>query len=360
MPPPATPTLTKDNRKRNGMSPWKDTVKRIAHKTPITRTLRKIVPHRHAVILRYHSIQEPGTAIYASPGICVSLEAFERHVRYFTRNYAVITLDEFRECRDSGRTPPNNPVIFTFDDGYADNLEAAKVLARHSASGTFYISAGYVESDRPFWLSELLCLLHFTQKQSFNLQTTDGDRMFPLQTREERTQAAQYVTDRIKQNDLTYRESVLESLRGKLWTPEVSALLDDVFLNWDQIREMKRIGMDIGSHTMTHANLPNAGFETARDEIVRSKACLEESIQSEVRHFSYPNGGPYKYFNNRIKNFVKEAGYWTSTTSINGLADLDGDPYEIHRTRIVTDLYQMDFEIESENLALSLRQLFRR
>jgi peptidoglycan/xylan/chitin deacetylase (PgdA/CDA1 family) len=38
-------------------------------------------------------------------------------------------------------------------------------------------------------------------------------------------------------------------------------------LTWDELREMHRLGMTIGAHTVTHPNLPSAGLEDAREEI---------------------------------------------------------------------------------------------
>jgi hypothetical protein len=52
---------------------------------------RRAVPSRQVAILRYHAVCDPHAG-YAEPGICVSPEAFEAHVRYLAHNYAVLPL----------------------------------------------------------------------------------------------------------------------------------------------------------------------------------------------------------------------------------------------------------------------------
>ena len=66
-------------------------------------------------------------------------------------------------------------------------------------------------------------------------------------------------------------------------------------------------GMTIGGHTMTHLNLPNADYKDAAYEIRECKKLIEKNTGKQVRHFSYPNGGNYDYYNNIVMDIVKNA-----------------------------------------------------
>ena len=68
--------------------------------------------------------------------------------------------------------------------------------------------------------------------------------------------------------------------RGKVAKAQLMTLQD-----W---RIWQSAGMDIGSHTQTHANLLDLSVETARKEITSSRQELEQVIGCEVRHFCYP------------------------------------------------------------------------
>ena len=122
--------------------------------------MRLARPHRGVAILRYHAVCDPAScAITPRSDICVSPADFERHVAYVARRYRVLPLPEVADAYRAGRTLPPNVVVFTFDDGYADNLEAARTLARHGATATFYLTAGCIGDGEPFWLSEVRMLV---------------------------------------------------------------------------------------------------------------------------------------------------------------------------------------------------------
>lgn len=55
-------------------------------------------------------------------------------------------------------------------------------------------------------------------------------------------------------------------------------------------RAWRAAGMDIGSHTRTHAKLTELSADQARDQIERSKSTLEDAIGCPVNHFCYPYG----------------------------------------------------------------------
>ncbi|MHB1605954.1 MAG: glycosyltransferase [Leptospirales bacterium] len=62
------------------------------------------------------------------------------------------------------------------------------------------------------------------------------------------------------------------------------------YLTIDQIRLMKKAGIDFGCHTHTHALLSRISPEEAVLEIRQAKKLLEEWTGGTVRMFAYPNG----------------------------------------------------------------------
>lgn len=102
------------------------------------------------------------------------------------------------------------------------------------------------------------------------------------------------------------------------------------YLAWDQVREMKAGGMNIGSHTLTHPDLEKCTTDRVNRELVDSKKLIEDKIGSEVTDFCYPSG---KY-NQEIVTQVENAGYKTATTVKSGIADQDSKLFELPRFRI--------------------------
>jgi peptidoglycan/xylan/chitin deacetylase (PgdA/CDA1 family) len=101
-------------------------------------------------------------------------------------------------------------------------------------------------------------------------------------------------------------------------------------MSTDDWRTWRDAGMDIGSHTRSHANLTKLSLEEAREEITLSKQELEHALGCEVRHFCYP----YGCFDTTHRHTVQQAGYATATTTKRGLVHAGDDPYTLRRIMV--------------------------
>ena len=309
--------------------------------------LRTIRPSSGLAILRYHAVCGPEGSEYAEPAICVTPAAFEQHVAYLTSNYRVIPLPEaVRLMRD--RTPlPLNAVAMTFDDGYADNLRAAHVLNRYGASATFYITAGCLSGEAPFWPSEIRQLVARVKAPAIELRAASRTVSIPCGTGAERRAAIRTLARLLKSNTIPVREGLREQLRQQAGPAEMRSPM----LTWDELREMHGLGMTIGAHTVTHPNLPSAGPVDAWQEISGSKARLEREIGAPVTMFSYPNGGAERYMTSEIAGLVRDAGFDAATTSWNGFAGPASDLYALERVQVQERLEDLAFTLEVERFA---------
>ena len=77
------------------------------------------------------------------------------------------------------------------------------------------------------------------------------------------------------------------------------------FVNLEQLKEMQANGIDIQSHTVNHKDLRNMSLQQARDELISSKAVLEDRMQHPVRYIAYPGG----FANKDIDTIAEESGY---------------------------------------------------
>jgi peptidoglycan/xylan/chitin deacetylase (PgdA/CDA1 family) len=100
-------------------------------------------------------------------------------------------------------------------------------------------------------------------------------------------------------------------------------------LTWDQAREMMKGGVTFGSHTRSHAYLPDLPSEDQLDEIRGSKRILEQQLGVSVDFLAYPIGG----FNERIKAAVREAGYKAACATNRGYDRYNKDVFELKRVR---------------------------
>ena len=325
-------------------------IKRIFLNSGLYSFIRLLKPNHSVAILRYHAIIDPDKNFYTTPAIALSPMEFERHVRYFASKYQILSLDEVVDCLTENRPLPKNSVVFTFDDGYADNLEAARILKKYQGNGTFYITTEPIDRKMRLWLAEVTYLFLKSSQKSFELKVEGNTTSFQLKNYTSRWQAIREIVRTIKSNDRIMRAKVLKQVLDQLGEPALLKEIEDLVLTWPQINEMADMGMVIAAHTLTHLNLPNADPDDAVREIIGSKSVLEEKIGRPVRHFSYPNSGPYDYYNETIRSYVVEAGFDSSCTSDNGFANHDSDIFALERVRTVPQLEEIIHNMEWDRL----------
>lgn len=313
---------------------------------------RQLRPDGQVAILRYHAITDPLTCAYASPSICTAPRDFERHAAYLARHYRVLPLPDVVSALRDGRSLPRHVVTITFDDGYADNLDAARVLARHGLSATFYLTAGCIGGGHPFWPAELRGLIRAIEAPRVTMtpkgrEPVEVDLVGPGA----RERAARTISRLYKSVPIAERERLRDQLRAV--APR--ARYADPMLSWDQAAAMVHLGMTIGGHTLTHPNLPSAGLADASAEIAGCRRLLEGRLGAPVTMFSYPNGGAERYYTPELQRVVREAGFASATTSSNGFAVRQSHLFALPRVQIANDLGGLLFALEVERFAFKPR-----
>ena len=130
-------------------------VKRLLHHGGLLRLARLLRQRTRALVLRYHAITPSAHDVnYATPSICLSVEAFRVQMRFLKRAYRVVPLDDLvRAIAHGGKLPPR-AVAVTFDDGYSDNYTlAGPVLRELQLPATVYLSTGTLDGGPPLWMS---------------------------------------------------------------------------------------------------------------------------------------------------------------------------------------------------------------
>lgn len=112
--------------------------------------------------------------------------------------------------------------------------------------------------------------------------------------------------------------------------------------NW---RAWLAAGMDVGSHTRTHADLTMLQPEEALQEISESKRELEEALTCEVRHFCYP----YGRFSAAHCRMVQQSGYATATTTQRGRVQTADDAFALRRVLVAraTTLFHFALKVDT-------------
>jgi peptidoglycan/xylan/chitin deacetylase (PgdA/CDA1 family) len=87
-------------------------------------------------------------------------------------------------------------------------------------------------------------------------------------------------------------------------------------MSFEEMRTWADEGMEVGSHTCSHANLNQLSLAEAGHELLQSKSDLENLLQKPVTQFCYP----YGHFSPEHEALVSQLGYSAATTTHRGRA----------------------------------------
>lgn len=87
------------------------------------------------MVLNYHKVDNKDISL------SINISDFDKHMKWLKeKGYNSITPDELYEFVVNGAQLPDNPVLITFDDGYADNYRNAyPILKKYGFKGTIFV-----------------------------------------------------------------------------------------------------------------------------------------------------------------------------------------------------------------------------
>lgn len=261
----------------------------------------------------------------------VDAQQFDQIVGWVCAWCNVLPLDEACVRLVAG-TLPSRAVAITFDDGYADNHDQAlPILRRHGVSATFFVATGFLDGGR-MWNDTVIeavrhCTLDQIDLRSIAPFAAAERAVWPIRTPTERALTIQAILGAIKYMQLAERLAVTESLASYLGVKPA----DDLMMTGDQVRLLRRQGMQIGAHTCSHPILAGLKAEQAREEIAVSKSVLEGLLGERVDLFAYPNGRPGQDYSEESVAIVRELGFSAAVSTAAGAARAGSDPFQLPR-----------------------------
>lgn len=101
-------------------------------------------------------------------------------------------------------------------------------------------------------------------------------------------------------------------------------------MGWKELKALKKRGITIGAHSMTHSDLSDLPPGRAWREIAGSKSALEKRLKRRIRFFAYPRGKTSE----TVKGLVKKAGFSMAFGILKGNIRRNDDPYDLRRVYI--------------------------
>jgi peptidoglycan/xylan/chitin deacetylase (PgdA/CDA1 family) len=135
-------------------------------------------------------------------------------------------------------------------------------------------------------------------------------------------------------NVLTHAAPVLHRLRMPAIAYVISGRLTGAgrsFLTCRDLKRLERLGVEVGSHTVSHSDLRTLSASDLRDELVSSRRGLERCLAHPVQWLAYPYGG----FDGEVLEQTQRAGYVLAATTVGGMDQRASRCLELQRFSIL-------------------------
>ncbi len=278
------------------------------------------------VILCYHRIGAGGIPYYSE----LPAHEFEKQMRFLSAHYRILPLERLlNEMGDS--SAKTQGVALTFDDGYRGLYnEALPILTQYKIPATVYLTAGAIESGDPAWYDKIFLTLLVYPRDFLEIQL-DSPRRFALPSKQARLAAAVEIVSKLRRVSDAERRARCVELENQVALPADG--LADRMLNWNQVREMQRNGIEFGAHTMTHPALTRLEPQEAERELRESKQLIEERLQTPVQDFAYPFGQPWDC-SPELEQVIARCGFRSAVTTSWGINRTGANPFGLRRPQI--------------------------
>ena len=140
---------------------------------------------------------------------------------------------------------------------------------------------------------------------------------------------------------------LFNALLETLGAPIPNQLADQQLMTQIDLQYLTQtLGMQIGSHAMTHRVLSTLTVEDQVQELGEAKGILERWVEQDVNTLAYPVGGE-QHFNSATKAAARRNGYKIGMTLIPGVVpEQVMDPFELPRISC-----QGHWQLDTANIA---------
>jgi len=236
------------------------------------------------VILMFHEVHDDAHyACELDAGCTVSL--LESVIGYLRREqWDLVTIGE-AVSRLHDDNPGRPFAVLTFDDGYRDTLiRALPVLERHRAPFVVYIVAGAPTAALHSWWLGVRALVQTQDEITISAMNATFDCRSAGSKILAHDMVCQWVHedfDRARRLDETFRS----------YNVSLEALNRVYFMSEKELYALASNPLaTIGAHSTSHAPLTKLDAHAVRQEMVGSRAYLEDLVDRPVLDFAYPYG----------------------------------------------------------------------
>ena len=257
--------------------------------TPLLQLLSPAGARARLNVLIFHRVLREPDPLFPDE---VDAARFDEMLGWLKSWFKVLPLDEAARRLQDGSLPARAAAL-SFDDGYADNHDVAlPLLQKHGLPCSFFVATGFLDGGR-MWNDTLIEAVRRSDRPMLDLRGLQGVQgedlgQHALGDTAGRRAALGKLIERVKYLPPEPRLACVNAIAERA---EVD-LPTDLMMSSEKVRGLRRAGMQIGAHTVSHPILAKLDAQQAADEMGRSRDALQALLGEKVGLFAYPNGRP--------------------------------------------------------------------
>ena len=239
-------------------------------------------------------------------------KALRRYLTFLrARKYQIISLRDLVDAITHDTSIPKNAVVFTMDDGFADQAEIGlPVFKSFDIPVSVFLATGLVDGHNWSWDYKLEHILLNTRSRILHQSVHGQSVTLHLESVQQRLFACETLIDYFKtlpdEMAQTLTSTIAEDLQVDLPLQPPSNYEP---MSWSQIRKLADEGVDFGPHTLSHSILARLPESKIAEEIELSRRRLQDELTDPLNVFCYPSGREGLDFGDREKQVVKSLGF---------------------------------------------------
>ncbi len=289
-------------------------------------------------IVMYHYVRPIAGSGYPNiKGLELSL--FREQIQYFKEHFCVVTMEQVIDCLDGKAALPENALLLTFDDGYIDHYKYVfPVLKEYGMQGSFFVPSGIIKYNKVLdvnkihfvlgcmdiedILSRVYKMLNAYREKGYDIESNDV--LFDKLAVENRWDCKEVIfVKRLLQSylDEQVRAEIVDMLFEEAVGVTEEEFSQQLYVNMEQMKEMKEAGMFFGLHGERHYWLNQLPLDKMKEDIDNGFAFFQSVVNPNYLVMNYPYGG----YNEDVFAYAREIGCKLGFSVEARHADLDED-----------------------------------
>jgi len=241
--------------------------------------------------LAYHEVNDQVPAFMGKTEGATGVSRFRRHVEFARNNFHCVGVDDL--VRDELVSSPQARMLFSFDDGFIGNYRyALPILQEYNCPAVVFLTTDLLERKSLHWRLALSYAIEKSGEEKFRKDL------------------------RVNGIEVPGKNSVMKWTK-RYFKPEIQVFLEDylsnddkkvlseLFMDWDQVKEMWTDNICFGLHTCSHPVMSSLTYDEQYREIKESLDLFIQRTGKEPVAYAHPFGTKRDY-NQDTLSILKE------------------------------------------------------